>query len=80
MADYIERKTLVEAAEQQGHVTIDDILAITAADVAPVVRGRWEFNKDGSGTCNQCHRTQVAVWDMDTWQNFCGHCGAKMEG
>ena len=45
----------------------------------PVVRGEWVLNKDGSGTCNQCGRTQKSVWDHDGWQNFCGHCGAEMQ-
>ena len=49
------------------------------ADVAPVVRGRWELHKDGSGTCKRCHTKQKAVWDIDRWQNYCGHCGARME-
>ena len=46
----------------------------------PVVRGEWKLHKDGSGTCNVCGTTQKAVWDMDSWQNFCGHCGAEMKG
>ena len=43
-------------------------------------KGRWRLNKDGSGTCSECHRTRNDVWDMDNWDNFCSHCGAKMEG
>lgn len=42
--------------------------------------GGWKFHKDGSGTCSECHVTQRNVWDYDNWQNFCGHCGAKMKG
>lgn len=26
-------------------------------------KGKWKLNKDGSGTCSECHMTQVAVWD-----------------
>lgn len=40
--------------------------------------GKWKLNKDGSGTCSECGITQKSVWDYDNWQNFCGHCGAKM--
>ena len=47
-------------------------------DAGPVKRGTWKLNKDGSGTCDQCHFTQKAVWDFDGWQNFCGVCGADM--
>ena len=48
-------------------------------EARPVVKGEWVLNKDGSGTCNQCGRTQKSVWDHDGWQNFCGHCGAEMQ-
>lgn len=47
-------------------------------DAVPARYGKWNLNRDGSGTCNQCHFTQMAVWDMDGWQNFCGVCGADM--
>ena len=55
-------------------------LKTPAADVVEVVHGEWKFNKDGSGTCNQCGITQKNVWDYDSWQNYCGHCGADMRG
>ena len=42
--------------------------------------GVWKFNRDGSGTCSECHFTQRGVWDYDNHQNFCGVCGAKMKG
>ena len=40
--------------------------------------GKWWLRSDGSGTCNICRYTQKNVWDDDHWQNYCGHCGAKM--
>ena len=43
-------------------------------------RGKWTLNHDGSGTCSECGITQSAIWDCDSWQNFCGHCGADMRG
>lgn len=43
-------------------------------------KGKWRLNKDGSGTCSECHRTRSDVWDMDNWDNFCSHCGADMRG
>ena len=42
--------------------------------------GEWIFHNDGSGTCNQCNTTQKHIWDMDNYQFYCGHCGAKMKG
>lgn len=61
-------------------VDVENIDCATTIDSVPVVHGRWTLNPDGSGTCNQCHRTQKNVWDYDGWQNFCGCCGAKMDG
>lgn len=49
-------------------------------DVTIRERGEWKFNKDGSGTCNRCGRTQGNVWDFDNYQNFCFHFGADMRG
>lgn len=43
-------------------------------------RGKWKFNDDGSGTCDRCGMTQRAVWDYDSYQLYCGCCGAKMSG
>ena len=50
-----------------------------ATDVAPVVHAKWTLNSDGSGKCSNCNFTQYAVWDYDNMQNYCGHCGAKMD-
>ena len=36
--EYIEREALLDIVEQQGHVTIDDIIYAPAADVVEVVR------------------------------------------
>ena len=53
---------------------------LPTADVAEVRHGEWRLHPDGSGTCNQCGRTQKAVWDFDNAQEYCGKCGAKMDG
>ena len=39
-------------------------------DAVPVVHGRWTLNPDGSGTCNQCHRTQKNVGTMTDGRTF----------
>ena len=41
-------------------------------------KSEWILNRDGSGTCKNCRRTTIAVWDFDNWLNFCPHCGADM--
>lgn len=61
----------------------DAILQIEAgpaADVAPVVHSEWINHSGGNATCRRCGVRQRAVYDDDNDQNFCGHCGAKMDG
>ena len=50
------------------------------ADVEEVRHGEWILHPDGSATCNQCKTHQLHIWDMDRSQNYCGRCGAKMDG
>ena len=59
---------------------IDIIEDAPAADVAPVVHGRWRyFHKQNIAVCTECSFER----DLDT--NFgravtCPNCGAKMDG
>lgn len=81
----------LEKAISLSHTMTDDYgiktgyeIAMRLVEDAPTIeperkKGKWILHKDGSGTCDQCRFTQIAVWDYDGWQNFCGHCGAKME-
>ena len=45
-----------------------------------VKHARWKFRPDGSAVCSLCNFHQKDVWDLDEWQNFCGVCGAQMDG
>lgn len=49
---------------------------IPAADVAPVVHGRWVFGGDGCVICSKCNEEE----SNDNHRNFCPNCGAKMDG
>ena len=42
-------------------------------------KGHWIF-RDGSiyATCSVCNKSQAYVYDQDTYQKYCGCCGAKM--
>lgn len=55
------------------------IAGLPDADVVEVKHGEWILHNDGSGTCKVCGRHQKAIWDMCSWQKYCGHCGAKMD-
>ena len=77
-----------DSAEEQNRTDIVRVFAdivtpllvgTPTAEVTEAKRGRWELNDDGSGTCSRCNTTQKNVWDLDNYQNFCGHCGAKMD-
>jgi hypothetical protein len=49
------------------------ILSIPAADVRPVVRGRWVYDDgDNISYCSECMMPQ------DSECNYCPNCGAKM--
>ena len=52
-----------------------------AADVAPVVHGRWE---PGNPICPVCGGNKFKDLDADIWcdwqPDFCPNCGAKMDG
>ena len=71
-----EKCHLVEMYDDGIEYVADHLLS---SGVGQVRHGEWELHKDGSGTCSECHFTQKNVWDFDNWQNFCGHCGAKMD-
>ena len=56
---------------------IDMIEDTTAADVAPVVHGRWIMHDDEFGLtceCSACHMETMGDG------NYCPNCGAKMDG
>lgn len=55
-------------------------MAIKALEQPERKTGKWDLRKDGSGVCSECHFHQKNVWDLDSWQNFCGVCGADMRG
>ena len=42
-------------------------------------KGHWIF-RDGSiyATGSVCHKSPAYVYDQDTYQKYCGCCGAKM--
>jgi len=54
------------------------IIRQPVADVVEVKHGKWKLYSDGSGICSVCGKHQKHIWDMDHWQNFCGHCGADL--
>ena len=62
----------------------------TAADVAPIVHGRWELEYEtyGKMRCSVCKKEALiekAIGDVGVTtnyvdSNYCPNCGAKMDG
>lgn len=95
MAEYIEREALREILDgwRDAHADVDDVHgcglledvicevdAQTAADVAPVVHGRWE---PFGGRYYSRKKCSHCGWDGQEWAKFykyCPYCGAKMDG
>ena len=99
MAEYIERERTVELLRSLGNReyrkekgTIQDAIKMIsyheytpAADVAPVVHGRWEDSTDdwlGTDvyTCSKCRESYVLVegTPKENLWHYCPNCGAQM--
>lgn len=95
MAKYIVQESAVKLAEKYGlangsvlgrHTGLADCIAseiasLPAADVAPVVHGRWgtgRFNLETGNYEEQCTRCRNFSKEYD--KPYCPNCGAKMDG
>lgn len=97
--DYVSRGKLVQKAiryEINGFSTakvvlLKDILDASAADVRPVVRGKWIRKQelinpiDGIwGSWVECSNCRGVAFNHEVFgyqrDNFCHHCGADMRG
>lgn len=85
MAEYLERETAVMRLMQDGcsAKNVQSIMELPAADVAPVVHGRWAH--DGQRVrcgvdwwhCSNCGSLASGV---EIKFRYCPHCGARMDG
>lgn len=83
MSEYIERDRLLKVLEHNfygiGGADVMRQLIETqpAADVAPVVHGRWIHYPDcGVTRCSHCGWSIEECWES----NYCPNCGARMDG
>lgn len=85
MGEYIERSSAIKAAKHawaKGLEPSQYIEILPAADVAPVVHGRWMKRRNGGTLCSRCgHYTQYKGQVLDMSEAIaCPWCGAKMDG
>lgn len=94
MAECIEREALITKFKKMGlgeHGLVERlfadgvyavIAAFPAADVAPVVHGRWMKRRNGGTLCSRCgHYTQYKGQVLDMSEAIaCPWCGAMMDG
>lgn len=91
MAEYIDREALFAEFDRLGlgeHSIVEKVFSIgvrtiiagmPAADVAPVVHGRWN-NMDGYKTRKVCSECGWDVPEYGKFYSYCPNCGAKMDG
>ena len=92
MNEYITKEQVIEWFRPYGHtgedipfhVLDDDIFGMKAADVAPVVHGRW-IGAPLCGNAN-CRCSECGSWYNihanlrgEIMQKYCPNCGAKMD-
>lgn len=93
MAKYIRAVEAAEKVEGTFKIPMADLVdifaEIPAADVAPVVHGRWiSWEEAGNFVpspdrheCSVCHdAAQVLVNGFELLSDYCPNCGAKMDG
>lgn len=92
MAEYIERAAAVKsvlrmrrpensvAQNRMLSIIQMDMLKLPAADVAPVVHGRWVTHyRSGTPVAEGYVSTCCDMWNNHK-RNYCPNCGAKMDG
>lgn len=91
MAEYIDRESAIESLPVAWDSAVNALRNAPAADVAPVVHGRWVVHKTATGRaytlCSRCN-SGLANYDKGgiseplemRGAKYCPNCGAKMDG
>lgn len=88
MAEYIDREEYCEKHCQCSNEYCDKesrpIWKAPAADVAPVVHGRWTFEPETENTLSMAKCNICGWWTLDPSVDgvykYCPICGARMDG
>ena len=87
MDKYVSREAAIEVAKHawaKGLEPSQYIEALPAADVAPVVHGRWILEREPNGKpycfhCSVCDSDYHCI-GIVVASDYCPNCGAKMDG
>lgn len=88
MDEYIKREQvlkLLESAQAWGwsmNTLYDEMQELPAADVVPVVHGKWiQYLDTDEWACSNCEATQICFdfTPKELGMSYCPNCGAKMD-
>lgn len=98
MTEYIEREAALDICQKEYKERLKmldycgdtvawniggAIKGLPAADVAPVVHGRWEivqtYGKTTRYQCTACKSEMVDYINREGYHRYCHRCGAKMD-
>lgn len=94
MAEYIEREALekeavcIYAYGGARFIPLAAVQRLKAADVAPVVHGRWKITIEHKDlfdmdvwkyTCSACGEYRLSAIPLSEAIEFCPNCGARMD-
>lgn len=89
MAEYIKREAVIDLITRRyenSEICTQEINSIPAADMAPVVHGRWlkpHWALGRQRVCSVCHNTvRMPSFDSGEYTEYpgCPWCLAKMDG
>lgn len=83
MAEYIERDFVLDVVKRTSGdyaAAFCEIAHHKAADVAPVVHGKWAYGEDIDIQCSVCGVDALTEGDYrQVKSRYCPNCGAKMD-
>ena len=86
MAEYIRKDVLTRVYMEKGKdklrlaTVINELEMLPAADVAPVVHGKWVYGEDVDIQCSVCGVDALTEGDYKQVKSrYCPNCGAKMD-
>lgn len=82
MVEYIDREAANLALAEQGFdwdKAKQALASVPAADVVPVVHGRWIQVDSTKCRCSHCDIIALIALHPHGDKNFCPNCGAKMD-